>query len=444
MRQGRGIQWVLFLLFALLAVFGGGCGGGGGHSSGSAIVDDKDGEKVLQAAIVNNMGEDTTVINDQYSKYFKEDTAVDGVKAIIAAGKFIMNGYAIPATEAECAAKYPDGYTVNETAWLYKSGDGWIGGKPGGGPPKIPGSYDAAALATATGLPAGLEVRLYDTNKDGYTDLIETHYLEALIASKITDNGDGTYSVDRGELDSSITYSTNDGNPFDGSHFTSTSREVIKKANFDTTIKEGNIALFWYGPDGWVMQRALEINGIFVDGSDHNYYQMDEVKYQDAMQFSRDNVIISNRPGEFANAHNYFGFNNNSEGLKVSLWLVPTTNYPETTGAPIGFTSNEYEGIFLAKAIAAAKVKLGSVVVSTDGTDVALGIKWTTPAVYDELREAITRAETAQASGASLGSLDYQGYLLYLTLNGSLLDIGARFAGYYYVGFDKQIKTGPD
>ena len=391
-------------------------------------------KETLLKTIVNNMGEDETVTNAQYSKYFKEGTAEDGVKAIIAAGKFIINGYAIPATETACTDEYPDGYSVNKTAWLYKSGDSWHGGING---EKTYDSYAAASLAVATALPAGLEVKLYDTNNDGYTDLIETQYQEALIVGKITHNGDETYSVARGALDSAITYSITDGKAFDSSRFTSISGDVIK--NFDTTIKEGDIALFWYGTDGWVMDRAKEVNGVFVDGADHNYYQIDTVKYQDAMRFSRDNVIISNRPGEFANTQKYFGLNNNDKRLRVSLWLVPTTNYPETKGAPIGFTTNENAGTFLTKAIAIAQANLESVVISTDGTDMAAGTKWTTQAAYDELSAAITRAKAALDSKESSALLDYQVYLLYLTLNGSSRDIGAVYGGYKYTGFNNQI-----
>jgi hypothetical protein len=393
----------------------------------------------LIKTIVISMGEDTTVTDSQYSKYFKEGTAEDGVKAIIAAGKFFINGYAIPATEAECTDEYPNGYTVNKSAWLYKSGDSWNGGMSAMNGIKAYDSYAEAALAVATAIPAGLEVKLYDTNNDGYADLIETQYLEGLIVNKITDNGDGTYSVDCGALDSSITYSTNDGRAFDGTHFTPTSGDVIKEANFDTTIKEGDIALFWYGTDGWAMERAKEINGVFVDGADHSYYQIDDVKYQDAMRFSRDGVIISNRPGEFVNAQKYFGFNNNVEGLKVSLWLVPTTDYPETKGAPIGFTTNENAETFLTKAIAIAQAKLESVVVSTDGKDLAAGTNWTTQAAYDELSAAITRAKAELDSKESSALLNYQVYLLYLTLNGTSNDIGAAFGGYKYTGFDNQI-----
>jgi hypothetical protein len=395
----------------------------------------------LLKALVNKGGENpmapvVTVSDAQYSQYFRQDSAEAGVKAVIAAGEFYINGFAIPATEAEFTAKYPNGYTVNQANWLFKSEAGWMGGNGGGREPL--GSYDAAAFATATGLPAGLEVRLYDTDADGYTDLIETQYLEGLVVNKITDNGNGTYSVYRGDLDLSITYSSNDGRLFDGAHFTVTSGEVIKKANLDAAIKEGDGVLFWFGPDGWVLDKAIEINGIFVEGIDHEYYQMDNVKYQDAMRFSRDNLFISNRNGEFANAHKYFGLNDNKEGLKVSLWLVPTTDYPSVTGAPVGLTSNENAGAFLAKAIAVAKAKLGSVVVSAGGAD-AIGKTWTTQAAYDELSAAIARAEASLTSNKNSVLLDYQIYLLYLTLHGSNDDIGAQFAGYNYVGFDKQV-----
>jgi hypothetical protein len=40
MKQGRGIKWVLFLSFVLLAAFGGGCGGGGSHHSSDSSVPD--------------------------------------------------------------------------------------------------------------------------------------------------------------------------------------------------------------------------------------------------------------------------------------------------------------------------------------------------------------------------------------------------------------------
>lgn len=392
-------------------------------------------KKVLLKTIVIDMGEDTTVINNQYSKYFKENSAERGVKKVISTGKYFINNQAIPATAIDCAAKYPSGYLVNRKPWLYKDGNKWHGGING---EKSFDSYDAAALAVATSIPAGLEIKLYDTNNDGYTDLIKTQYMEALIVNTISHNKDGEYKINRGEIDSSINYASTDGRPFDSTHFTSSSNNIIKKSNFDPDIKEGNIALFWYDINGWKIKKAKEINGFFIAGADHKYYQINDVKYQDAMRFSRDDVIISNRPGEFANAQKYFKFINNGK-FKVSLWLVPTTNYPESKGAPIGFTTDKNAGIFLKKAIFIAQTKLDSVIISKDAADLAKGTRWTTPAAYNELSTAIARAQTVLNSEKSPMLLDYQVYLLYLTLNGTNNDIGATFGGYKYTGFDKKI-----
>ena len=395
----------------------------------------------LMKAIVLSMGTDSaTVANAQYDKYFKQGTAASGVPAIIAAGKFFINGYAIPASAAELAARYPKGYKVNEVPWLYydQTTATWKGGYKG---QRAAATYDAAALAVATGIVAGLEARLYDTDKDGYADLIAADFREGVIVSHVTRHADKTYRVDRGEIDFP-NKTPNEGKLFDGPHFTATSGEVIKEANFDPAIAAGDIALFWYGTDGWVMQRAKEVNGVFVNGADHESYNIGGVAYSDAMRFSRDNLFISNRPGEFANAQKYFGLNNNAANLKVSLWLAPTTD-AHAQGAPVGMTSNASARALLTKAIAIASARLASVAVSADGKDVPASRKWVRQASHSQLDQAIKRAAAAVASDTSYpAQLDYQIYLLYLTLNGSANDIGAKFGGYAYTGFENEIRAG--
>jgi hypothetical protein len=415
-----------------------GCGG----SNDGGSVD----KGTLLKAIVIKTGSTgtyshTAVTDSTYDAYFKQGTAEAGVAAVIAAGKFYINGIAVPATATECNSQYPNGYLVNQVAWLtYSSSTGeWTGGYKAQGTATT--SYADAALAVAQGIVSGLEIRLYDTDNDGYTDLIDADFKEGVQVNTVTNNGDGTYSVYRGDIDTANKTSY-EGNTFDGSHFTSTSGERIRKSVFDTTIASGDVALFWYGASGWAMQRAKEVNGIFVDGADHSYYNIDGVEYDDAMRFSRDNLFISNRPGEFTNAQKYFALNNNGEGLKVSLWLVPTTD-STTYGAPVGLTSNSSAKTFLAEAIQTANEKLASVTVSADGTDVATTAKWVTQAEYDQLDAAITRAKAAMSSATSSNSLlDYQIYILYLSLAGSADDIGAVYGGFSYTGFDNEVQYG--
>ena len=335
---------------------------------------------MLLRAVVVNMGPDAERITDsRYDHYFRQGSAVAGVAAVIAAGKFRINGLPIPASEADYRQRTPAGYPVNQVTWLqYDAATGhWTGGFRG---EQAATSYAAAALAVATAIVPGLEVRLLDTNNDGFADTIEADYKEGVQVQDIIRQADGSVRVLRGDLGPDPR-SPEEGRVFDGAHFTASSGERIAARQFDARIMPGDVALFWWGPTGWVMQRAREVHGLFVDGSDHASYTVDRTAYQDAMHFSRDNLFISNRPGEFVNAQKFF---------------VP----------------------------------------STDGADVPATQRWVPPPVHTQLRQAIGRAQAAlDAAATSSSQLDYCVYLLYLTLNGSEDDIGAKFGGYRQPGF---------
>lgn len=301
------------------------------------------------------------------------------------------------------------------------------------------GGYEAAALSVVTGIVAGLEVRFWDTNGDGYTDIIDADYLQGVTVDTVTKNTNGTYSLYRGNIDVA-NKTPNEGTIFDGDLFAGAGPAILD-ANFDTTIAAGDVALFWYGPNGWAAKRAQEVAGLFVDGADHESYDIDGVVYEDAMRFSRDNLFISNRPGEFTDARKFFKLTNDSAaGLNVSLWLVPVTNTTEH-GAPIGMTSGSDSRAFLVSGIAQAQAQLDGVAVSADGSDVPSSQEWVTQAVYTQLDDAVARANQSLASDDSSSCLlDYQTYVLYLTLNGSSNDIGAAFAGFNYTGFENEVQ----
>ncbi|MFT4081425.1 MAG: hypothetical protein QM638_02465 [Nocardioides sp.] len=406
-----------------------------GASTGTetaASADDAESGTLLAAVVTSS---DVTVTSSAYDQYFDADNAVDGVASILAAGDYYINDIAIPGSESDFETTFPDGYTVDGTDWLYDDDGTWHGGNGG---ETTESDYADAAFDTATAIPAGLEIRILDTDGDGYADKISADYKEGLIADTIThDADDDTYSIVRSELSSAYS----DEKVYDGSHFSSTSGEVIPAANFDTSISEGDVALFWEGPDGWHAERAVQKKGTFVDGADHEYYQIDDTRYVDAMRFSRDNIIISNRNGEYTNAHKYFGLMDDASH-PVSLWLVPTSA-DGVYGAPVGLTSGSNAFYFLYKAIGVAQKKLAAAAVSKTGLDVRSGAKWTTPAAHAALAAAIKRARGVLESGANADLMDYQTYLLYLNLHGSADDIGASFAGFSFTGFDNQIETAP-
>ncbi len=402
---------------------------------GGEVTKDEEAETVLLQSVVANMGEDNTIDDSKYDGLYEEASAEDGIKAIIAAGEFYINGFAFPAT-AEAAA---DGFTVNQSTWLsaaeYADEEAYLAAAYISVLNKGNNPYMQAA---------GTEYLLYDTDADGYADRIEMLYLEGIIVANYTDNGDGTYSIDRGEFPDGLAVTGDkDGRTHDADHFAAGQEGYeVKAENFDTEIQPGDVALFSYTPDGWVLQRAIPVTGVFTNGADHDSYEIDGVSYEDAMKFSRDNIIVSNRNGEFTNAQKYFGFMNNTDGLTVTLWIAPTVG--ETVGAPVGMTSDGSSDTYLERAIVWAQARLDAVEVSEDGSGLAAGTSYVSQAVHDELADVVASAREVLESGCYDCIKDFQVYRLYLCLNGTGDDIGASFAGFSYTGFEDSIQTAAE
>ena len=387
----------------------------------------------LMCAILINMDKDETIINEKYNKYYKSKNAKEGVKQIIKNNEFYINGFPIPGTEEEFLRKTPNGYLVNQKKWLTKTEEGYNVMQNGNY-----SNYDEAAFITAIGFNAGLEVRLFDLDEDNFVDHIELYYVEAMIVNNIIKNEDKTIKIYRVEVNDTFNWEENDGRIYDGNNFTKKTDEIIYDYNFSHNIKKGNIVLFSYRPEGWVIEKGKEVKGILVNGEDHKFYQIGALKFQDAMRFSRDNIIISNRCGEYLNTHKYFGLLNMKDDSEVSLWFIHSTD-KNRYGAPCGFTSGENAKEFLLKAMRISQEKLNSVVISDDGSNVEEGQKYVKREDYEKFREAIARAQMISVFDLPNDIYDYTLYLLYLANYGSKDDIGANFAGYDYIGFDNQI-----
>ena len=148
---------------------------------------------------------------------------------------------------------------------------------------------------------------------------------------------------------------------------------------------------------------------------------------------------ISNRCGEYLNAHKYFGFlnkNNGEDNCDVSLWFIQTLD-KNKFGAPCGFTSGKSAKFFLQKAIELSKKKLSDISLENNAKR---GQKYINQIEYDEFNNLILKAEKIIEEENINEIYDYFVYLLYLANFGSQSDIGAKFAGFNYVGFDNEIK----
>ena len=344
-----------------------------------------------------------------YPQYFDEN----GVFSVVEHGNFYINDFQIPANPGELAALGEEGFVVNSGATSLTASDGTflVDGKDKGS------DYAAAIKALVNDeLPGGLHMDLYDADGDGKADVVKLWYTEGLVVNGISRDAAGSYILYRGDLERVPSHA---GRLYDADNFGNILGETVKPENFDASLKEGDGAVFYRTPDGWIVKKAVEANGIFVDGVDHDFYQIDGTRYTDTMKYSRDNLIVAQRNGEFANAHTYFGFKNNDKGVKVSMWMDPYSM------SPIGITSNENAKVFLTDAIAQSKAKLASVTLTGAATAEQ-------KFAYAALEEAVKLAEETLADPDSYNSeYDFYVYYLYLAQAGTGSDIGAAFSGFF-------------
>ena len=95
------------------------------------------------------------------------------------------------------------------------------------------------------------------------------------------------------------------------------------------------------------------------------------------------------------------------------------------------------QNFFLQKAIELSKKKLSDISLENNAKK---GQKYINQIEYDEFNNLILKAEKIIEEENINEIYDYFVYLLYLANFGSQSDIGAKFAGFNYVGFDNEIK----
>ena len=345
------------------------------------------------------------ITDSSYDRYFA-DGALFGANIILGEGNLYVNGIAVPKTLAEYKEK---GFKINGKELIINATD------------EMDYRYEAIEAITDA-VPIGSPVTLKGEN--GKCSRIEYMVYKAFIIGRIKGN--------------SVVRSYADGiKPYDENDFSS-----LTAVDFGgKTFSDGEMALAYVNAGGtWTLVKAVELKGRLIDAADHASYQMRVggglVTIPDAMGFSRDNIIISNRCGEFANAMKYFGFTG-LEGEEVSLWVVPS-GQDGVYGAPAGFTSVGNAQDMLKKAIAIAESKLYGVEPETE--ELKENGKYVSSDVYEEVSEAISAAKAACDDYNTADEiLNYRMYILYLTLNGSADDVGAQFAGYSYTGLDKAV-----
>ena len=333
------------------------------------------------------------ITDDDFDSYFPGTTAKEAVAKLLAEGKCYVNGIQVPAT-----ADVTDDYQVNFVSSLYKTESGW--------------GYNVHKTTSANNLTfedarlgffetitmvRGHETSLtYDAS--GNVERIDTQSFDVFRISYFEDHGGQVDKIMRGDFALETQRVR-----FDVEKIT-----AVAGDDFDDDIQIGDVVVYYYGPDGWVMEKAVAKVGTIAKDENKNFVvnagKADEyVKVESNV--SRYNLIDSSRPTQFYTAYTNLGLSE----LDVTTWCTPN-------GFPIGFSlgSRADSKATLLQAVKNAEAAKTGVVVSDNfGEDVAVGTKWVTQEAMDAFDAAIKAAKaTAYNNTAELYEYDMAMYNL--------------------------------
>ena len=346
---------------------------------------------------VKSWDNDNVKITDaSFDSYFPGTTAAEAVAKLLAEGKCYVNGIKVPATAAET-----EDYQVNFVSSLYKTETGW-----GYNVHKTTSAnnltFEAARLGffeTITTVRGHETTLTYDAN--GNVERIDTESFDVFRIAYFENHGGQVDKIMRGEFE----LETNRVR-FDVEKIT-----AVNSENFDEAIQIGDIVVYYYGPDGWVMEKAVaKVGTVSKDPDNNKVFVVNNGEYVKVeSNVSRYNLINSSRPTQFYDAYVALGLSDQS----VITWCTPN-------GFPIGFSLGnraESKAILLQAVKNAEAAKTGVVVSENYGEDVPVGTMWVTQEAMDLFDAAIKEAKTtAYNNTAELYEYDMAMYNLALAL----------------------------
>lgn len=257
-----------------------------GRQPSGLLGNAKQGSLPVLASIQENGS--TPITDASYDEYFK-GTAAEGVEEILNAGKFFVNGFALPAAESE--------FNINlGFITLVKTADGSWSSSVHKGNTSDP-TFEAARLKLAEGLTkfAGLHVNLFDDDEDGFADRIETTVKQSVRVDALIADGNNV-KIDRTNFEVAVKEGAQEVNDV-----------VFPASHVDPALQAGDVGLYWETPDGFYLERCAGKIGRLTEGADHGYYVFDEVRYEDVGGVTKYHLAKANRPGQFLEAMRTLG-----------------------------------------------------------------------------------------------------------------------------------------
>ena len=193
------------------------------------------------------------ITDDQFDKYFGGD-AEAALKKLLAEGKAYVNGIQVPATADELIE-----YQVNGVRSLYKTDIGW-GYNVHQTTSADNLTFEAARLGfyeTLTTVRGHVTELTLDAETKAVTK-IDVNSLDVVRVTDIIVYNESTTIV-RGDFELETQRVRPD-----------VDKIIFNTAYFDQSVQIGDIAMYWFGPNGWELKKAVPVVGTLAKDPENN------------------------------------------------------------------------------------------------------------------------------------------------------------------------------
>ena len=319
------------------------------------------------ASVITRLHDRTGIFGAENDVYFT-GTAKEDIEQLLNEGRVSINGFALPAAEEDTEA-----FQVNMVDSLVKIEDSWGSGLHKS-VPEAGMTFEEARhslVESVSRLPGG-HTTFYLDDK-GICILIDISSCDGVSVVEISENN-GIYQIDPGDFTLESTRDRVDP------------RDILFDADkFDQDISVGDLAYYWYDPEGWHIEGCEKISGVLTTSDGDKFHEtnllIDAEAAPSGSGVERYYINSVNRPTQF-----YQSYENLGLSCPATIWL-------DEGGFLLGMTYGESAREVLADCISKVEEILASVTASDNGDGLEPGTLWVKSSTVGKLEAALDNAK---------------------------------------------------
>ncbi len=301
----------------------------------------------------------------------------EGMAALLDAGQVYINGIQIPTEEETFYLNGSKGIWQKENGdWTWQVHDFLNRDAEGVVDHDGDYSFDFARrrfVLAATAL-RGSDTKIYAEEGSDTACRVDIFVASGATVADVTVNDDDTTTIWGTPIDS-VNYNT-DGGPND------IEERIFPSENVDENLQGGDIAIYWYGDNGWEIRLCPTVSGLLE--SWEQAAVLDGVTYDEAI-IIRTSMQKGDRPSQFSGAYFTFGLTD----IPVTLWLTEEDGYI----VGISYGENSREALEQAVDQVDAYMEDLTILPSEDGSDIPSDCYWVDGTTWATYYTAYTNAK---------------------------------------------------